>query len=123
MPACSYAFLSPPEGGLDLVSIRQSVRVPSNRRLLSPPGRAGSLARGSYNPRKRPLRRSRCELFHTRKGRKEGNSQRVASQLPAETTRVPRRPDRHCFLFRLCYGSVVQSNCVLEVGHWALELQ
>ena len=35
--------------------------MPSNRRLLSPPGRTGSLARGSYNFRKRSLRRSRCE--------------------------------------------------------------
>jgi len=53
-----FLFLSPPPrgGGLDLVD-----RVPSNRRLQSPPGRTGSLARGSYNFRKRPLRRSRCE--------------------------------------------------------------
>jgi len=35
--------------------------VPSNRRLQSPPGRTGSLVRGSYNFRKRPLRRSRYE--------------------------------------------------------------
>ena len=35
--------------------------MPSNRRLLSPPGRTGSLARGSYGFRKRPLRLSRCE--------------------------------------------------------------
>ena len=35
--------------------------MPSNRRLQSPPDRTGSLARGSYNFRKRPLRRSRCE--------------------------------------------------------------
>ena len=35
--------------------------MPSNRRLPSPPGRTGSLARGSYNSRKRSLRRSRCE--------------------------------------------------------------
>jgi len=35
----SQNFLSPPEGGLDL----------SNRRLQSPPGRNGSLARGSQN--------------------------------------------------------------------------
>ena len=35
--------------------------MPSNGRLQSPPARAGSLARGSYNFRKRPLRRSRCE--------------------------------------------------------------
>ena len=35
--------------------------MPSNRRLQSPPGRTGSLARGSYNFRKRSLRRSRCE--------------------------------------------------------------
>jgi len=54
----SFAFfLSHPEGGLDLVTIR---RLP-NRRLQSPPGRTGSLARGSYNFRKRSLRRSRCE--------------------------------------------------------------
>ena len=40
-------FLSPPpRGGLDLVTNRQ---VPSNRRLQRPPGRTGSLARGSYN--------------------------------------------------------------------------
>ena len=36
-------------------------RVPSNRRLQSPPDRTGSLVRGSYNFRKRSLRRSRCE--------------------------------------------------------------
>ena len=36
--------------------------MPSNRRLQSPPGRTGSLARGSYNFRKRSLRRSHCEL-------------------------------------------------------------
>ena len=35
--------------------------MPSNRRLQSPPGRTGSLARGSYNFRRRSLRRSRCE--------------------------------------------------------------
>ena len=35
--------------------------MPSNRRLRRPPGRTGSLARGSYNYRKRSLRRSRCE--------------------------------------------------------------
>jgi len=35
--------------------------MPSNRRLLSPPGRTGSPARGSYNFCKRSLRRSRCE--------------------------------------------------------------
>jgi len=35
----SQNFLIPPEGGLDL----------SNRRLQSPPGRTGSLARGSQN--------------------------------------------------------------------------
>ena len=35
--------------------------MPSNRRLQSPPGRTGSLARGSYNSRKRSLGRSRCE--------------------------------------------------------------
>ena len=35
--------------------------MPSNRRLLSPSGRTESLARGSYNFRKRSLRRSRCE--------------------------------------------------------------
>jgi len=35
--------------------------VPSSRRLKSPPGRTESLARGSYNFRKRSLRRSRCE--------------------------------------------------------------
>jgi len=33
----------------------------SNRRLKSPSGRTGGLARGSYNFRKRSLRRSRCE--------------------------------------------------------------
>ena len=35
--------------------------MPSNRRLQSPLGRTGSLARGSYNFRKRSLRRSHCE--------------------------------------------------------------
>jgi len=35
--------------------------MPSNRCLNSPPGRTGGLARGSYNFRKRSLRRSRCE--------------------------------------------------------------
>ena len=48
----------PPEGGLDYLL---TDRVPSNRRQQSPPGRTGSLARGSSNFRKRPLRRSRCE--------------------------------------------------------------
>jgi len=52
-----YFFLSPPEGGLDLVTNRQG-RVPSNRSLQNPLGRTGSLARSSYNSRKRPLRRS-----------------------------------------------------------------
>ena len=51
-------FSETPEGGLDLVTSRQDA---SNRRLQSPPGRTRSLARGSYNSRKRPLRRSRCE--------------------------------------------------------------
>ena len=35
--------------------------MPSNRRLKTPPGRTGSLARGSYNFRQQSLRRSRCE--------------------------------------------------------------
>jgi len=35
--------------------------MPSNRRLQIPPGRTGSLARGSYYFRKRSLCRSRCE--------------------------------------------------------------
>ena len=53
-------FLSPPPRGWDWIQLLTD-RVPSNRRLQSPPGRTGSLARGSYNFRKRSLRRSRCE--------------------------------------------------------------
>jgi len=54
-------FLSPPPRGTGFSYEQTGDRVPSNRRLQSPPGRTGSLARGSYNYRKRSLRRSRCE--------------------------------------------------------------
>ena len=73
--------------------------MPSNLRLQSPPGRTGSLARGSYNSRKRPLRRSRCEhggggildasIAVGVKRHKQGDGCSIQTEEPSRKTHVP----------------------------------
>jgi len=79
--------------------------VPSNRRLQSPPGRTGSLARGSYSFRKRSLRRSRCDsLNHS------------ALALFAQCTRIPTsaRSIGFCVIW-VCIRLSSSSNSIV---HW-----